>query len=124
MAATLKTVKTLLGISDDTKNEILKLVIKETEQRILNYCNLNEMPSELRLTAARMAAELYTESRIGEALDDPDNAVVSSVSEGGRTVAFSMSARIANMTRTADEKISKMTELNRFKRLYKLPRGS
>ncbi len=123
MAATLKTVKTLLGISDESKDEILKLVIKETEQRILNYCNLNVLPPELRLTAARMTAELYTESRIGEALDDPDSAVVSSVSEGGRTVTLSMSARIASMTRAADEKISKMTELNRFKRLYKLPHG-
>ena len=122
----LETVKLLLGIPDDdeSKDKLLELIIAETVQRILNYCNLHELPKELELTAARMAAELFTESRIMEAISEPEEQVISSISEQGRTVSFSttgVAEKIKAMTRAADEKISKKAELNKFKRLFRLP---
>jgi hypothetical protein len=117
----LQTVKTFLRMTGDEEDALLELLIEETVQRILNFCNLNKMPFELRFTAARMVAELYTEGMKLSALDDPNSATVSNVSEGGRSVAFSMSDRLKAMTRSIEDKISLTTELSRFKRLFKLP---
>ena len=58
----LKIVKVLLGINDDSINEILQIYIAQGEQEILNYCNIKELPSALRYTLCQMVADLYREN--------------------------------------------------------------
>ena len=116
----LEIVKTLLGISptDENKDVQLNLYIDVVTQRILNYCNIHEMPDELQFTAAQMVVDLYREfeqsSNVGEVVGN-----VSSVSEGGRTVGFSTNT--TTVKAKLEERIGFMRiELNRFRQLYRI----
>lgn len=108
----LKNAKLLLGITDGSKDDILGLQIEMTIQDILNYTNRNELPEQLRLTAAKMVRL----AMIG-ALGADFKAPVSSLSEAGRSVSFAT----AQMTESAIEIERKdiFTQLNRFKLLFR-----
>ena len=97
--------KVLLGISkeDNSKDELLLIYVDSVMQGILNYCNISIFPRELELRAASMVADSYREY---------SRANVESISEGGRTVKFDFKAYI-------DNKITGLTELGKFKQLYK-----
>jgi Phage QLRG family, putative DNA packaging. len=108
----LPTVKLLLKLDadDDTQDALLTVLIDMAVQQILNYCNIKELPEELKYIAAQMAAESYA-----EILDDPK---VSSVSEAGRTVEFAPAldlARLAVVSKLNDRKI----QLARFRQQYR-----
>ena len=114
----LSTVKLLLGISseDTTVNEILQLYISMTTNEILNYCNISMLPSALNYTLCQMVTDLYRDNQKKNA----NNAVVgnvSSISEDGRSVSFTNGTEL--MT-AINDKISKTTELNRFRKLYRV----
>lgn len=55
----LEIVKTLLHIEGAEFDNILKVYIAEVTQRILNFCNISELPEQLTYTAARMVVTLY-----------------------------------------------------------------
>ena len=54
-------VKTLVGINptDNSLDMILDYLIRITENKVKNYCNIKEIPVELELTVAEMTANLY-----------------------------------------------------------------
>lgn len=54
-------VKTLVGInlSDNSLDMLLDYLLRLTENKVKNYCNIKEIPQELELTVAEMAANLY-----------------------------------------------------------------
>lgn len=105
----------LLGKSGSDK-DLIDLLTEMVTQAILNYCNLNEFPKELEGTRLSMVAELYNESK---AIPETGALPVSSISEGGRSVSFDVSKVSYGLF--IDDKISKYSILNKFKRLYKLP---
>lgn len=112
----LSTVKLLLGISDDNTDEVLQLYISMTTNEILNYCNISVLPSALNYTLCQMVADLYRDNQKKNA----NNTVVgnvSSISEDGRSVSFTNGTEL--MT-AINDKISKTTELNRFRKLYRV----
>ena len=43
----LENVKTLLGISDNTQDNLLNLYLTRATSFVKNYCNIDEIPSEL-----------------------------------------------------------------------------
>jgi len=112
----LKVVKVLLGINDDSINEILQIYIAQAEQGILNYCNINELPSALHYTLCQMVADLYRENT---ALNKSGTVVgnVSSISEDGRSVSFS---GVESLKTQLNDRISRLTELNRYRKLYRI----
>lgn len=72
----------------------LQFAINGTEQYIKNFCNINEIPSELYYVAVDMAAGtlLKTKQSIGVDVSDSidfSNTGVSSIKEGDVTVEFS-----------------------------------
>ena len=112
----LKTVKVLLGISDDSADEILQIYITQAEQGILNYCNIKQLPSALHYTLCQIVVDLYRENT---ALNKSGAVVgnVSSISEDGRTVSFS---GVESLKVQMNDKITRLTELNRYKKLYRI----
>lgn len=96
-----------LQISDDR----LSLYIDIVYQRILNFCRRTDFPEELIFTASQMVIDLIVENQTTQ-----NESRVSSISEGGRTVNFDMNGVIIQ----TDEKISKLTELREFRKLYKV----
>lgn len=43
----LDNIKTLLGISDNTQDNLLNLYLTRAEKFVKNYCNIDEIPSSL-----------------------------------------------------------------------------
>lgn len=113
----LSTVKVLLGITDTSKDSILEVYIGLTKQSILNYCNISELPEALNYTLCQICADTYRDTT-AKASGAVVSGAVSSISEDGRTVSFSNSL---DLIKTATEdRITHTTELNRYKKLYRL----
>ena len=99
--------------SEEQFNEELAiLIISEVEQFILNYCNIQTVPQELRYVWIRLVLQDYNKQT--------EKRAVNSVSEGGRTIAFS-SANSALVENFRIQQISKNTEieLNKFREVYR-----
>lgn len=109
-------VKTFLGITTEEKDGELSVYVELTKRSVLNYCNLSSLPSALDFTVCQMTADTYrdiTQSRItGDVAGN-----VSSISEDGRSVSFSSGTEFKT---AVEDKISRTTELNRYKKLYRL----
>ena len=113
----LSTLKMLLGIKDDTLDNVLQVYLSMTKNAILNYCNIEELPSALNYTLCQMTADAY---RVNDSKNKVGSVVgsVSSVSEDGRTVSFSNGAEIQS---SIEDRITKRThELNRYRKLYRV----
>lgn len=113
----LSTLKMLLGIKDDTLDNVLQVYLSMTKNAILNYCNIKELPSALNYTLCQMTVDAYRENdsknKVGSVVGN-----VSSVSEDGRTVSFSSGDEIKA---SIEDKITKRThELNRYRKLYRV----
>lgn len=112
----LSTVKTLLGISDESLDNILLVYLSMTKNSILNYCNIKELPSTLNFTVCQMIADIYRENvnknKVGSVVGN-----VSSISEDGRTVSFSNGTEFQT---AIEDKITKMNELKRYRKLYRI----
>lgn len=112
----LTTVKVLLGISGEELDAVLPVYISMVKQAILNYCNIWELPEELNYTLCQMTADSYRDITAGQSTGEVKGNV-SSISEDGRSVSFGSGAEFK--TALAD-RITRTTELNRFKRLYRI----
>lgn len=112
----LRTVKTLLGLTDDSIDSLLTVYVDMTRQSILNFCNISELPTALNYTLCAMVADTYRELKsantTGEVVGN-----VSSISEDGRSVSFSSGQEFK---RSVEDKISRTQELIRYKKLYRL----
>lgn len=112
----ISTIKSMIGISDESLDAILRIYVATVTQSILNYCNIDELPSALNYTLCQMVADTYNEmksrSGTGSVVGN-----VSSISEDGRSVSFTNGSEFKV---AIDDRISKTRELNRFKKLYKI----
>lgn len=104
--------KALLGIpEDDTSQDVpLQFVLDDVRETILNYCNVDELPSGLINTAYRMAVDLYRYGRPGAA-EAPVK--VSSITEGNTSTSFSSAADALQGGVLVDYK----GQLNRYRKL-------
>lgn len=112
-------IKILLGIEDSTLDETLQLYLEITIQSVLNYCNISELPSALDYLVCRLVADAYrttnSHNKVGEVVGN-----VSSISEDGRKVDFSL-YNSSSIEDFLAGRLSKTRELNRFKKLYRIP---
>ena len=112
----ISTIKSMIGISDEALDAILRIYVATVTQSILNYCNIDELPSALNYTLCQMVADTYNEmksrSGTGSVVGN-----VSSISEDGRSVSFTNGSEFKV---AIDDRISKTRELNRFKKLYRI----
>lgn len=82
------TFKRLLGMDpvDTSKDIPLQFTLDDTQDTILNYCNLPGLPKELETTAYRMAIDLYRNEAPGE--ESTPLGVVSSINAGDTSTSF------------------------------------
>ena len=80
-------VKTLVGInlSDNSLDMLLDYLLRITENKVKNYCNIKQIPDELELTIAEMTANLYFmqykavyEAKLQKEQEEQDNLTKSS----------------------------------------------
>lgn len=97
----LEKLKLVLGIRGNEEDDLLSFLLESTEQKILNYCNLKELPAELEHVLIEMAARFY---------NSPDG-VAASMRVGDTSVNFSTAKDEQNIIH--DYK----AQLNRFRRM-------
>ncbi len=104
--------KTLLGIpTEDASRDIpMQFVLDDVQETILNYCNLEKMPSGLINTAYRMAIDLCRYEAPGE---EAAPVRVSSISEGDTSTSF---GRVSDELEGGILKDYK-SQLNRYRKL-------
>ena len=97
---------------EEFNEELAILIISEVEQFILNYCNIQAVPQELRYVWIRLVLQDYNRQT--------ERRAVNSVSEGGRTIVFG-SATASSVEDFRTRQISKNTEieLNKFREVYR-----
>lgn len=112
----LDTVKSLLGIADDSQDGVLRYVMDSVEESICNYCNLDQVPSGLFNTAFRMAVDMYRQEGFGS-LGTPQGPVAS-ISEGDTSVSFKDSTATKAYDAYATSVLKNYTmQLNRYRRM-------
>lgn len=58
----LEKIKIMLGL-DETKDELLKLLVDDAIEEVVNYCNLTTYPEKLNSTVIKMVIQNY--NRLG-----------------------------------------------------------
>lgn len=83
----ISTLKTLIGInlSDNSLDMLLDYLLRITENKVKNYCNIKDIPNELELTIIEMTANLYFmqykavyEAKLQKEQEEQDNLTKSS----------------------------------------------
>ena len=78
--------KNLLGIVSDENDTILQFILYDVEETILNYFNIEKMPTGLLNTAYRMAMDIYRNENVGS--EENAGGDITSIKEGDTTVNF------------------------------------
>lgn len=78
-------IKTLLGIKDDSKDNILQFILEDCINMALSYCHIKEVPPMMESVIIRMAVRLYRDNGYGSE-DTP--VTVSSVSQGSKSESY------------------------------------
>lgn len=112
----LSTVKTLLNIKNEDMDDILLVHIDIAKNSVMNYCNINELPSALNYTLCQIVVDAYLQNRnkidSGKVVGN-----VSSISEDGRSVSFTNGTEFQS---TVNDIISGVNELRRYRKLYRI----
>lgn len=117
----LSVVKTILGFTDTSKDDLLSTYIEITRQTILNYCNLTVIPSALNYTFAIMVVDLYRDIyNRNKTINNVATGNISVIEEDGRKVQFDYSTDSSSVYTTVEEKVSKSQELKRYRKLYRV----
>ena len=106
--------KKLLGIDsvEKSKDFELQYILDDVEDRVLDYCHIEELPAGLKNTCYRMAIDLYRNENIGQ---EERDTVVTSLSEGDTSTSF----KVKDQDKAYLESILKdyRLQLNRYRKL-------
>lgn len=110
----LEKLKLILGIEGNDEDDLLNYLLESTEQMILNYCNISELPAELEDVLIAMTADMYRFR-----LRDMGVGKVSQMKIGDTTIQYSDSGNFNLMTGAggADFLKNYKAQLHRFRRL-------
>lgn len=88
MPVDVKKLKQLLGIPlENTEQDVaLEYVMDNVTEVIVNYCNVEELPTGLINTAYRMAIDIYRNENPGH--EESAQGSISSISEGDTSTSF------------------------------------
>lgn len=74
----LEKIKRRLKIEDNLSDAIIEDFIEEATQRILNYCNISELPNELEFVVIQIVQDMFKEN----------NQQVESITRGDITIKY------------------------------------
>ena len=109
----LERLKKLLGIADDSKDEILQFTIDNVTDMVLNYCNINEVPEKLENIILSMCVDKYRAESLGS---ETSQGSVKSISEGDVSVSYGSAYSVSDNPGMEFLKGYK-AQLDRFRRL-------
>lgn len=81
--------KLLLGVTDDSKDEVLNYLIEDNINLVLNYCRIRELPEALESLIPVMTADRFRMMNYGDAKGDK---VLKSVTQGSKSESYGSSA--------------------------------
>lgn len=71
----LEKLKLILGIEGAEQNDLLEYLLESTEQKILNYCKIKELPAGLENVLIEMAANKYRNQGGAKSINIGDTSV-------------------------------------------------
>ena len=109
----LERLKKLLGIADDSKDEVLQFTIDNVMDMVLNYCNITEVPEKLENIILSMCVDKYRAESLGS---ETSQGAVKSISEGDVSVSYGSAYSVSDNPGMEFLKGYK-AQLDRFRRL-------
>lgn len=78
-------IKRLLGLNDNSKDDILEFLLDDCTSLALSYCRIKEVPEAMESVIIRMAVRMYRDNGYGN-----ENApqTVSSTSQGSKSESY------------------------------------
>lgn len=110
----LERLKLILGIEGADQDALLTFLLQSTERKILNYCNIPELPAELEDVLVEITADAYRFRQ-----RDVDEGKVSQMSIGDTTIQYSEGENFNLMTGAggADFLKNYKAQLSRYRKL-------
>ncbi|PEL12672.1 phage head-tail connector protein [Bacillus sp. AFS017336] len=102
-------VKILLGVSDSSKNAIINFYIESVTQKILNYCNITELPEELESIVVEKVVAIMKNLIASEG-----NGPVKKITRGDTVIEYGTSNSDSSGSVILDDVKS---QLNKFRRV-------
>lgn len=92
-------------------DDIIDLVIEEANENIKRYCNIDEVPKELKFVLVSMSFDILTNQYFKN-----DDEVVESIQQGDTKISFKNPSEPLNSKNILNQYIK---DLNKFRRLKK-----
>lgn len=112
--------KQLLGIEAEStdKDFALEFILEDIENRVLDYCHIEEIPERLVNTCYRMAMDVYRNENVGSEESASTNIGIKSISEGDTTVSYGEVDGGKSTTNYMDSLLKNyVSQLNRYRKL-------
>ncbi|OHW62174.1 phage gp6-like head-tail connector protein [Andreesenia angusta] len=113
-------IKTLLNITDSSQDELLSLYLDIVKQKVLNYCNREDIPSGLELIIVEITADEFRAKTRKNAIESgEETGAVSSIKRGGMQINYESSSSESNYNKLtgggAEFIANYQIQLDRFK---------
>lgn len=109
----LTTLRTLLGITDDSKDTILTFLIDKGTDMICNYCCIDSVPLGIENLLLSMCVDMYRAENLGQ---EKAEGIVKDISEGDMSVSFYQETSLSQDFGSAFLR-NYMAQLNRFRKV-------
>jgi hypothetical protein len=111
--------KVLLGITGEgisleeekRKEVVLRFILDDIKETIINYCNIEEVPDELKTTVYKMVIDMYRAENLGNESNALGN--ITSIKEGEVSINYSTTNTSLKNTIFKDYK----AKLNKYRKL-------
>ena len=96
----LEKLKLILGIEDTEQDPLLEYLLESTEQKILNYCNIKELPAELENVLIEMSARFYNSpDGVADSMKVGDTSVNYSTTKDEQNIIYDYKAQLCRFRR-------------------------
>ena len=105
--------KSLLGISDSSKEILIEFALEKAKDMICNYCRIDSVPTALENVQLSMAMDIYRSDSLGK---EQVEGTVKSMTEGDVSISFSSAFGSGESSGTGFLK-SYTIQLDKFRKL-------
>ncbi|PCN42275.1 hypothetical protein B9C88_21485 [Brevibacillus laterosporus] len=109
-------IKELAGITDDSKDNKIKLYLRQVERKVKNHCNIEEIPEQLWEIVAEMVVQVLLSGDDSQIIEG--SGAVKRVTRGDYTVEYDVGSKVATTGASLDDVLTNYkSQLNRFRRM-------
>lgn len=107
-------VKEFVGSEDDIQDDQINICIRRVKRRVMNYCNLEIIPTELAEIIAEMIVDMLKSSSTTVI---EGSGVVKKVTRGDYTVEYDVESQVVDASSVDDVLTNYKQQLNQFRRM-------